>query len=217
MMSELHDAALYGRKDTFNALLAAGADPNSTDDCQRTPLHKAACHGNTDIVKALLAAGAEVDAPDIEQVTPLQDAAFCSNDQADAVEVLIAAGADPNAVGMNGKTPLHQACWNGNINVVRVLLAAGANPNAADFIYRQTPLIEAVNKVQGVISRSSMGGFAAVTPEYIATYADITQALLAAGADPNAADSLRRRALDYARMNGDTVITRILNEASADS
>jgi ankyrin repeat protein len=47
---------------------------------------------------------------------------------------------DPNARDEQGATPLHQAAWDGDLELVRQLLAAGADPTITDLRFGSTPL-----------------------------------------------------------------------------
>ena len=89
------------------ALLAAGADPNTTDKTGNTPLHMAAQAGDLTLVQALLAKGAKQDART----------------------------ADPPAgargffrAPAGGQIPLLAAARGGHIAVMKALLEAGSDP-----------------------------------------------------------------------------------------
>lgn len=47
---------------------------------------------------------------------------------------------DPNARDDQGATPLHQAAWEGDLELIRRLLEAGADPSIADTRFGSTPL-----------------------------------------------------------------------------
>ena len=134
------DQRLHSRRaekrttDVAEALIAAGADPNTTDGMGKTPLHVAASL-TPEVVEVLLAAGADPNARNNDGQTPLHDA------QPEAAEVLLAAGADPNARNNDGQTPLHDA----QPEAAEALLAAGADPNARNND-GQTPLHAALRK-----------------------------------------------------------------------
>ena len=72
----LHWAALKGRKDIAELLIAKGADVNATNGVGTTPLHWAAGGGHKKIVELLIAEGADVNAKRKRSgsPTPLDDA-----------------------------------------------------------------------------------------------------------------------------------------------
>jgi ankyrin repeat protein len=102
---------------------------------------------------------------------------------AEAVDVLLAAGADidqPN-VG-DGTTPLLIATINGHFDLASSLLARGANPNLAGEA-GATPLYVALNLHWAPRSRFPQPR---AQDQQKVTYLELMEALLEAGADPNA-------------------------------
>lgn len=116
----LHFAAASAHLACLNALLAAGAPPDTADDRGATPLHwaagaaaaEAAAGGGSGgaaaavreaVLSALLAAGASVDARDEDGETALHQAARLGNQA--AIRCLVSAGADLLAVNQEGLTP----------------------------------------------------------------------------------------------------------------
>lgn len=97
-----------------------------------------------------------------------------------AVKALLQQKADVNAAQGDGSTALHWAATAGDLEMTRMLLAAGANVKAASRIGKITPLVLA----------SQTGN------------ADIIEALLAAGADPNGANDLGTTPLMLAAASG---------------
>jgi ankyrin repeat protein len=100
----LHYAAMVGRLDIAELLVANKADVNARDNHGVTPLHLAS---DKAMAELLLANKADVHARNEEGRTPLHMAA--SRGQAgmkDVAESLLAHGADVNAKANNGWTPL---------------------------------------------------------------------------------------------------------------
>jgi len=105
----LHDAVSNDALKGAAALLAEGADPNSTVDGQ-TPLWLAAKAGNARMMELLLRAGANPRLPITERrQTPLSAAVY--EGHARAVEILLKAGADPHSAVTAGRGQLHNVLW----------------------------------------------------------------------------------------------------------
>ncbi|MDE0358360.1 MAG: ankyrin repeat domain-containing protein [Gammaproteobacteria bacterium] len=106
---------------------------------------------------------------------------------AGAVEALLDAGADIDQVSADGTTPIFIAALNGHFDMVLALLERGADPNLANHA-NGTPLFATIN--QQWIPKT---GYAQpnVHLQQNATHMEVMQALLRAGADPNARLSKR--------------------------
>lgn len=85
-------------------LLAAGADPDSTDEDQVSVLRSAALVGNPELGKLLIAAHADVNHVDSSGKSALHNAVFYARH--DFAKLLIAAGANVNLQNVTGKAPL---------------------------------------------------------------------------------------------------------------
>jgi ankyrin repeat protein len=119
--------------------------------------------------------------------------ACAARGKTEAVAGLLASGADPNTADEEGWTALHAAAVFDHLPVVRLLLEAGAavDPRSADGF---TPLLNG--------ARAS---------------ADVVDALLAAGADPNAHDErLGWRPLDRFADYGNVDGIRLVLAAGAE-
>lgn len=133
-------------------------------DPRTAELAAAAASGKARRVKALVDAGVNVNAHGDANVTVLQWAMF--NKSTAGMEALIAAGADLSEPGMDNDTVVHLAAKANDPKYLKLLLAHRADPNARNGVSRATPLDSAL-----------IGG-----------HETQFHALLAAGADPNAAD-----------------------------
>ena len=155
-MTPLHIAARRGLVDCARRLVAAGADPQSTDEEGDTPLHAAIRHGHNDCLDAILSeARPTVTVVDAEGDSVLHEAVRCFN--ADAVRLLLDHKAIAASVANNRKrTPLHSAALRGLVDVVRLLLDAGADPFTAD-VDGDTPLADAM-KHEPTLASEDAGG-----------------------------------------------------------
>ncbi len=146
---------------------------------------------NMEAVRSLLKERVDVNARQPDGATALHWAAH--RDDLTAADLLIRAGAREMANEL-GVTPLYLACTNRSAPMVKRLLAAGANPNAK-LLRGETVLMECART----------GDLAAVT------------ALLAAGADVNAKESINdQTALMWAVGQQHADVVRALVEVGAD-
>jgi ankyrin repeat protein len=218
-------------------LLAAGADANAATKAGRTALIIAAGRaGGIDAVRLLLAAGARVDTADQIGVTALENAA-AGGDLA-TVRLLVEKGASVTVSDKAGFTPLHGAVAANDLVRVRLLLSKGADPNAANMfsgkvrhgniaLTKMTPLIlAAAHGSSDMVSALLAGGgkvnvqdTRGMTPLMVAVAAQnrdlkVVRALLAAGADTNAADAYGDSVLDWARRTGHPEAVKLLAGAA---
>lgn len=138
-------------------------------------MHEATRHGRVELIHLLADAGADVNLRAGYNKTPLHTAAMCA--KAAAVQALLDRGADPNVFDDNGESPLMVAsrAHDEYISVVRAFLRHGRTK---------------VNLV--------WPGRKATALHHAAHYCRVpaAMALLAAGADPRAADSRGRIPVD---------------------
>lgn len=133
-------------------------------DSRTAELAAAATSGDAERVNALVRSGANVNTRGDKNVTLLQWALLHKSTA--GMEALLAAGADPTQLGMDNDTVVHLAAMANDPKYLELLLKHGADPNARNGVTRATPLVSALIGEREIQFR----------------------ALLAAGADPNAAD-----------------------------
>jgi ankyrin repeat protein len=110
-LTPLHIAAVYGRKEMAEFLLAKNSSVNAKANHDETPLRLAITSKYKDSIKdmviLLLDNKADVNAKDQNGLTPLHAASY--KGYKEVVELLIAHGADINAKDVNGSSPLQLA------------------------------------------------------------------------------------------------------------
>lgn len=186
----LMTAARTGNLDAVRALLAAGAEVNRRENTKgQTALMWALSQQHLDVARVLIDRGAEVRSASRDGFTPLMFVA--RGGDVDAARLLLARGASANDTAADGGTALLVATVRGHVELARYLLAQGADPNTEAAGY--TPLHWAAGKWEGMLT-SKDAGIVAPPGEWqtlagVPTRAgkiDLINALLAAGAHPNA-------------------------------
>ncbi|WP_425476986.1 ankyrin repeat domain-containing protein, partial [Novilysobacter arseniciresistens] len=208
-------------------LIARGVDLNRAH-AGMTPLLAAtrdSWHGRPDAVMTLLANGADPRATDAEGNTPLHFAARSSDPGVAAL--LRDAAAELEVLNNDGLSPLGVACAAGNWRLARFLLERGARPEPAG---GQPALLSAAAgedddpagvqlllKLKARVDARGPGGRSALHEAARAGHQAISDALLAAGADPLAADDRHRTPLHEAASGGHLgLLQHLLDAVPAD-
>ncbi|CAH0728375.1 unnamed protein product, partial [Brenthis ino] len=177
--SPLHYAVLSDAPEVVNALLEAGACPDTPQVFTETPLHVAASLGSASCMKLLLDAGADVRAAfGPGRATALHLAAV--DGHAECAILLLEHGAHIDWPNSRGQTSLHLAALAQSVEVVELLVSKRADVRARD-IDGRTPL-------HGAIVRGARA-------------CDVARMLLAVGADPNAPDNFGYTPVHIAALN----------------
>jgi ankyrin repeat protein len=192
---------MNARLQITNALLAAGAQPDSQDPAEfadwwrETALFHAATAGlmtgDLRILKMIIAAGASVKDPAIlpYATRTAQREAWGGGPKAPGaaavIETLLAAGVNVNGQNLGMSALMMEAYgWEleGTVDRAKVLLAAGADVNAQNDRTGETALLIALNRGQFSGEPSPADQAAAKSR------VDLVKLFLAAGADPNKRD-----------------------------
>jgi ankyrin repeat protein len=212
-MATLLDAIAAGDLIEVRALLAANPKAASTRGSDGvSAVLRCLYEGRLDLADAVLAAGPEVD---------LFDAAGLGD--ISALATLLAAGADVTAYAGDGFTALHLAAFFDAPYSAALLLRAGAGPEAtADNATRVRPLHSAlagrsVSVVSMLLAAGvdpdpvQQGGFTPLMAAAMHGDGELTDLLLACGADSRRASDDGRTAADMAAAAGhDKLHTRLL-------
>ena len=187
----LIDAAKQNDQFVVRTLLEEGLDVNARHPDGSTALLWATYYDDPETAGLLISAGADVNAANDYGESPLS--LGCQHKNAALVDTLLNAGANPHAVKPSGETILMTAARAGSLEIINLLLARDPEVNAAEPAKRQTALmLAAAHKQHAVV-----------------------HALIAAGADVNAASTGGSTALHFAVQQGDVPIAKLLLAAGA--
>jgi ankyrin repeat protein len=178
----------------------AGFDVSAAElDGGETLLTDAAAR-SLELTSALLGAGVNPAVRNARGATALEAAR-----SAPVTEALLKAGADPDAADGDGVTALHEAAAAGDAARVRLLLSLGASANTPDrdgrtpLMLAGTPeLVTILSDAGADIDAASLTGVTALMEGAHLGDEPVVRALLARGANVEAADAKGRTALHYA-------------------
>jgi ankyrin repeat protein len=186
-------ATIAGDVVRVEALIAAKAPLDATDDEGRTALLHAVDRDNVAIVKALIAAGASINVQAKNLDTPWLLAG--ASGRTEIIRAMIPKGPDFSIRNRYGGNALIPACERGHVETIKLLLTT---PIDIDHVNNLgwTCLLEIVILGNG-------------GPRHQAA----AQLVLAAGADPNLADKDSVTPLAHARARGQSEIAAMIEQA----
>ena len=160
---------------------------------EKHPLEEAMDHKAPLVLEHLLECGADPNGPHTVYGTIMRAAAVTRTIDS-LIPLLCARGGNPSAPSPDGSTPLHAAVVHGQTLNVEQFLDVGANINATDFAGR-TPLQLAITRLD--------------------VFEPIVSMLLDYGANPLVPDYGGLTAIDLARVRGEFLLVRHLEERIA--
>jgi ankyrin repeat protein len=220
----LHRAVEQGSLDDVRAALAAGGDANAVNRYNVTPLALAVLRDDVTMVRALVGAGADPNTLLGEGEPVLMTAA--RRGRVDVVEALVEAGADPDLrERFYGQNAVMWAAIEDHGDVIRLLAAHGADLDVRADILEGEPLWRygkdrrnGINgeALQNFNTNFSQGGLSPLM--YAARHGalDAIDALIEAGAEPDAYDPEGYTPLLLAIMNAQYDAAAALIDAGAD-
>jgi ankyrin repeat protein len=245
----LMTAARTGSVESVKSLINHGADVNAKEQwLGQTALMWAVAENHPAVVELLIAHGADVNARSTVREEKVKNKWFAANvvstppkggltpllyaarqNSLEAAKMLVKAGADLNLADPDGTSAMVMAIVNGHYDLPVYLLEHGADPNIADKFGR-TALYAAVD--MHTLEKSATRPDPKETDK--ASSLDVVNAVLAHGANPNAAlkeSTPGRGSLDVpdrflgegatpflrAAKTGDTAVMRLLLEHGADA
>ena len=192
--SAMAEAAERGDAAAIDRLIAAGAAVDVADEVGRTPLLLTVEHDRFEAFKALLAGGADINAQAKNLDTPWLLAG--ARGRTEMLRLMIPRGPDLSIRNRYGGNALIPACERAHVETVRLLLAETEIPVDHVNNLGWTCLLE--------IAILGSGG-----PAHV----EVTELVLAAGADPNLADRNGVTPLAHARSRGHTEVARRIEAA----
>ncbi|KAK6330873.1 hypothetical protein TWF718_003070 [Orbilia javanica] len=191
--SLLIEAARSISSEIVKILVDIGEDCNSKGEDGEYPLSEAAWYGKTSTISILLDNGADINAQNSLGRTALWCAAY--RDHLDACKLLIEKGANPNIQSQRLRTPLYEAAASGYYEILQELLKIA--PDRID-----------------IDQKNEDGKWTALHVAF--NSAKISQALLAAGANPDERDNYGNTPIFWSAQSAENLdVTQVLIDAGA--
>lgn len=210
-------------------LVDAGADVNARDPFGDTPYSIAASTGNLAMLPLLERLGAKDASADSNRPSSLTKEVRAGH--LAEVRLMLASGTDPNIPDGKSWTPLHYAANSGKAEIVEALVSAGARVNVRSkkgwtplslaVLRRHTPIVRRLLAAGAdVTGKNGAGDPLIISAAHFNLHSsepEIVQALLDAGADPNARDRDGLTPLMWAAAMGPPDLVALLLRRGADA
>lgn len=218
-------AALNGRRDIVELLLAQGADLNKGDEQARwTPLARSIVGGETEIAELLIGRGADVNLTTKKGFSPLMSA-ICMH-LSPLVTLLLDRGAAVDGGTEDGDTPLIFAARAGSMEIVKSLLDRGAGLDVQTKAGESALMAAATARHEECatflvdrganVNLSSKKGWTALLAAIDSGDPALAALLVGRGAEVNAKSSSGWTPLMEAAESGDMATAKLLLEKGAD-
>ena len=223
--SPIHSAIYQNNNEVVSVLIKCGADINKENRIKRTPLQIAVQKKNEDIIKLLIQKGARIEHRLESGYYKASLHQAVKDNEKSIVELLLNNGANIEVRdGIFNRSPLHYASDENLPSILKILLENGADTEAED-CSRSTPIILAIYKdnKQAVHILLEHGAKLdhlisdQMTPIHCAVVfkkKHILQTLL--NTNPNLRSNCFASILQFAALDGDLEITRLLIECGVD-
>ena len=215
------EATRAGDIEAVRALLDAGVVVDVHSRSKSTALMRAAWEGHEQIVRLLLERGASVNACNEKMETALTRAA--AQGHLSIVELLLSAGAEVddhrNRIYTEVTAALGEALLNGHKNVAFLLYNRGADPNLAMgkiVAQGRIDLLDVLLSMKADVNEGTYGGYTPLMRSATMGNLEMTQALLARGANPNTTSQSGETALGQALRLGEkpAVVSALLQNGA---
>jgi ankyrin repeat protein len=179
----------------------------------RSEIHGDAGNGNLNAIKKYIEKGGDVNKRHKNNGRTILSYAVTSGNK-ELVEYLITEGANVNAGEDEWDTPLHYAARENDLEIVKLLLSSGANPNVFAENY-ENPYVGTAH--MDYPHKGTALHWSLCSDKGINRKKRTIEALLRAGANPNAQSSSVDAPLEYAVKIKNTPIFKMLIEKGADA
>ena len=218
----LHHSVQWNTLEATKVLISMGAIVDAKNTSGKTPLAVAATYDSVDSAKILLENKANVNSSDITGRTVLMEAVQQKSER--VIPVVLAYGANVNAQDMYGRNAYHEAAEIKDKEIIRVLAAYGGNALSRDS-FAKTPFsliasenIALINFLLG--DNKNLSDSDGNNPLHIAVLckvkADTMSGLIESGYDINQRNSKGLTPLNYAIIQRQNNLAKILIQNNAD-